>query len=95
MTWERVRWRSSAIVPDSTVTPSRMIVTWSASLSTSAKMWLDSSTDRPSAFTSRIDSVNAASISGSRPEVGSSSSSSSARDASAATRATFCRLPLE
>ena len=83
------------MVPDSTVTPSRMIVTRSASFSTSAKMWLDSSTERPSAFTSRIDSVNAASISGSRPEVGSSSSSSSALDASAATRATFCRLPLE
>ena len=38
---------------------------------------------------------NWASISGSSPEVGSSSSNSSAFDANAATRATFCRLPLE
>ena len=36
-----------------------------------------------------------ASISGSRPEVGSSRRSSSTSEASAATRATFCRLPLE
>lgn len=35
----RVRWRSWAIVSASTVTPSRMIVTRSASFSTSAKMW--------------------------------------------------------
>ena len=72
-----------------------MITTWSASFSTSAKMWLDSSTDRPSALTSRMDSVNAASMSGSSPLVGSSSSSSGAREASAATSATFWRLPLE
>jgi hypothetical protein len=72
-----------------------MIVTRSASFSTSAKMWLESSTERPSALTSRIDSVKAASMRGSRPDVGSSSSRSSAVEANAATRATFCRLPLE
>ena len=39
----RVRWRSSARVPDSTMRPARMMLTRSASASTSARMWLDSS----------------------------------------------------
>ena len=43
----RVRWRSSASVPVSTVLPARMIVTRSHSASTSARMWLESSTVRP------------------------------------------------
>ena len=45
--------------------------------------------------TSRMHRWNSASISGSRPDVGSSSTSSSAREARAAIRATFWRLPLE
>jgi hypothetical protein len=44
---------------------------------------------------SRMQSWNTASISGSSPEVGSSRTSSSTSEARAATRATFCRLPLE
>ena len=44
----RVRWRSSASVPRSTVRPARMMLTRSHSASTSARMWLDSSTVRPS-----------------------------------------------
>ena len=43
----RVRWRSSASVPVSTVRPSRMMLTRSHSASTSARMWLDSRTVRP------------------------------------------------
>ena len=43
----RVRWRSSDSVPVSTVLPARMIVTRSHSSSTSARMWLESSTVRP------------------------------------------------
>ena len=43
----------------------------------------------------RCTSWNTASISGSRPEVGSSRISSSTSEASAATSATFCRLPFE
>ena len=74
----RVRWRSSASVPVSTVRPARMMLTRSHSASTSARMWLDSSTVRPSAVTSRMQSWNTASISGSRPDVGSSRMSSSA-----------------
>ena len=38
---------------------------------------------------------NTDSMSGSRPEVGSSSSNSCTSEASAATMATFCRFPLE
>ncbi len=91
----RVRWRSSASDPDCTVRPARMIETSSHSASTSARMWLDSNTVRPSRRTSRMHRWNSDSISGSRPDVGSSSTSSSARDASAAIRATFWRLPLE
>ena len=45
--------------------------------------------------TSSTQSWNTASISGSSPEVGSSRTSSSTSEASAATSATFCRLPLE
>ena len=71
------------------------MVTRSHSASTSARMWLDSSTVRPSALTSRTQSWKTDSISGSSPDVGSSRISSSALEASAATRATFCRLPLE
>ena len=72
-----------------------MMLTRSASASTSARMWLDSSTVRPSSRARRTCSVKTTSMSGSSPEVGSSRTSSSAREARAATRATFCRLPLE
>ena len=71
------------------------MLTRSHRASTSARMWLESSTVRPSRLTSWMHCWNTDSISGSRPEVGSSSSSSSASEASAATSATFCRLPLE
>ena len=71
------------------------MLTRSHSASTSARMWLDSSTVRPAAASSRMHSWNTASISGSSPDVGSSSSSSSTSAASAATSPTFCRLPLE
>ena len=64
----RVRWRSSASVPVSTVRPSRMMVTRSHSASTSARMWLDSSTVRPRRLLlARCTSRNTSSISGSRP----------------------------
>ena len=52
----RVRWRSSSNVPDSAARPARMIVTRSHSASTSARMWLDSSTVRP-AFAQLADDV--------------------------------------
>ena len=48
----RVRWRSSASEPVSTVRPERMIVTRSHSASTSDRMWLESSTVRPRARSS-------------------------------------------
>ena len=91
----RVRWRSSASVPVSTVRPARMIVTRSHSASTSARMWLESRTVRPAARASSMHAWKTASISGSSPEVGSSRMSSSASEASAATSATFWRLPFE
>ena len=72
-----------------------MIVTRSHSASTSARMWLESSTVRPLLARSSMHAWNTASMSGSSPEVGSSSMSSSASEASAATSATFWRLPLE
>ena len=74
----RVRWRRSASAPLSTVRPARMIVTRSQSASTSLRMWLDSSTVVPLCRSSSMASRNAASISGSRPDVGSSRMSSSA-----------------
>ena len=55
-----------------------MMLTRSQSASTSARMWLDSRTVRPSALTSRMQSWKTASISGSSPDVGSSRISSSA-----------------
>ena len=58
-------------------------------------MWLDSRNVRPSAAASRTTCWKTASISGSRPEVGSSIRNSSTSAASAATSATFCRLPFE
>ena len=91
----RVRWRSSDSVPVSTVLPARMIVTRSHSFSTSARMWLESSTVRPCSRISSMQDWKTASFSGSRPEVGSSSTNSSASEASAATSATFWRLPFE
>ena len=53
----RVRWRSSPSVPVSTVRPARMIVTRSHSASTSARMWLESRTVRPSRRTSSMHSL--------------------------------------
>ncbi len=95
VTDERVRWRRSSSVPDSTARPPRMIVTVSQTFSTSLRMWLDSSTEVPAALASRTCSVNTASMRGSRPDVGSSSTSRSTWETNAATSATFCRLPLE
>ncbi len=50
----RVSWRRSARVPVSTMRPARMMLTRSQSASTSARMWLDSSTVRPSRRASRM-----------------------------------------
>ena len=75
--------------------PARMIVTRSHSASTSARMWLDSSTVVPAARRSSTHARNTSSMSGSSPDVGSSRISSSTSAASAATSATFCRLPFE
>lgn len=68
----RVRWRSSARVPDSTIRPARMIETRSHSSSTSERMWLDSSTVAPAARTLATSSRNATSMRGSSPLIGSS-----------------------
>ncbi len=87
--------RRSARVPVVTVRPWRMIVTRSASASTSPRMWLDNRTVHPSSRRSRTTSWNACSMSGSSPDVGSSRTSRSASTARAAMRATFCRLPFE
>ena len=91
----RVRWRISASVPVSTARPCRMIVTRSQSASTSARMWLESRTVRPRRRSSLMHCWKTSSISGSRPDVGSSRISSSTSEARAATRPTFCLLPLE
>ena len=91
----RVRWRRSESVPESTIRPARTMLTRSAAVSTSDRMWLDSRTVRPSARTWVRCSWNTFSINGSSPEVGSSRTSSGTSDAKAATSATFCRLPLE
>jgi len=85
----RCRWRMASSEPVSTARPSRMIVTRCASRSTSLKMWLESSTVAPPAVCSATHSLKTCSISGSRPEVGSSRISSSDGVAKAATRATF------
>ena len=52
--------------------PSRMIVTRSASRSTSLRMWLESSTVEPAAVCSATHSLKTCSINGSSPDVGSS-----------------------
>ena len=71
------------------------MLTRSQSASTSARMWLERSTVRPASRSSAMHSRNAASISGSSPEVGSSRMSSSTSEARAAISATFWRLPFE
>jgi hypothetical protein len=58
-------------------------------------MWLDNRTVRPRRCSSATQAANTDSISGSSPDVGSSSTSSSVLDANAATSATFCRFPFE
>ena len=92
----RVRWRSSASVPVSTVRPARMMLTRSQRCSTSLRMWLDSSTVAPLAedggdlvAEDRLHERDRG------RDVGSSKMYRSAGVASAAIRATFCRLPLE
>ena len=91
----RVRCRSWASVPLCTVRPDRMMLTRSHRASTSARMWLESSTVAPRPLASSTHPRNADSMIGSSPEVGSSSSNSSAPVDRAATSATFCRFPLE
>jgi hypothetical protein len=61
----------------------------------SARMWLESSTLLPSSRNRSTYSWNTASISAPRPDVGSSSTSRSTSQASAAARATFWRFLLE
>ena len=89
------RWRSSASVPSSTRRPARRMPTRSHSASTSLRMCDDRNTAWPRSFASFTVSRNATSISGSRPLVGSSSSSRSARVENAWTSWTFCRLPFD
>ena len=73
-----------------------MIVTRSHSASTSARMWLESSTVRPArALVARRTRGTPPPSAGPGPDVGSSRISSSTSEASAATSATFWRLPLE
>ena len=71
------------------------MLTRSHSASTSARMWLESSTVPPAAAVSATHRWNSASINGSSPDVGSSIRYSSTSLARAATNATFCRLPFE
>ena len=71
--------RISPRVPTSTMRPARMMLMRSHSLSTSDRMWLDSRIVRPWSLSSRAMSENTASMSGSRPAVGSSSRNTSAR----------------
>src|SRR5699024_10261956 len=69
-TWLLVLRRRSARVPVRTVCPARMMLTRSASASTSPRMWLERRTVAPSATRSRTTSWKTCSMSGSRPEVG-------------------------
>ena len=96
MTVVRVRWRSSASEP-ALHDPARPddADPVGQGLGLGEDVAELSSTVAPSCFSSSTAFWNSASISGSSPEVGSSSRKSSARLASAATRATFWRLPLE
>ncbi len=89
------RWRSCASVPSSTSLPLPRMPTRSHSASTSLRMCEERKTVCPRCLASCTHSRNAISISGSRPDVGSSSSSSSARVASAAISCTFWRLPFD
>ncbi len=73
--------------------PARSIATRSHTASTSLRMCDDSSTVCPRSRASRTHSRNTCSMIGSRPVVGSSSRSRSARLANAATSSTFWRLP--
>ena len=69
----RVRCRSSASVPVCTTRPERMMLIRSESASASARLWELSRMVAPSSLSSRTASWNSASISGSSPDVGSSS----------------------
>ena len=81
----RVRWRRSASVPVSTVRPARMMLTRSHSASTSARMWLDSSTVRPLAAPPRCSRGTPPPSAGPAPR--------SARPGSAARRRRRARRP--
>ena len=83
------------MVSTSTSRPARRIATRSHTASTSASWCELRKTVWPRSLASATQRRNSRSISGSRPLVGSSSTSSGARVANAATSATFCRLPVE
>ena len=90
-----LRWRSSGSVPCSTSRPLRRMPTRSHSASTSLRMCEERKTVCPRALASWTVSRKATSMSGSRPLVGSSRISRSARLAKAATSCTFWRLPFD
>ena len=79
----------------STSRPARRMPTRSQTASTSASWCELRNTVCPRSRPRATQRRNSRSISGSRPLVGSSSTSSGARVANAATSATFCRLPVE
>ncbi len=86
--------RSASSVATSTSRPLRRMATRLQTSSTSSSRCEDSKTVCPRIAASRTTALNSSIFSGSSPEVGSSSSRTSGRVMSAATSATFCRLPL-
>ena len=87
--------RSSSIAPWATIRPRAMITTSSQTSSTRSSWWLEKTTPTPAAARSRRISVIVAMPIGSRPENGSSRTSSSGSWTSAAPSWTRCWLPWE
>src|SRR4029079_5963213 len=95
------RWRrperdlSSSMAPAATTRPRAMITTSSQTSSTRSSWWLEKTTPTPLRARSWSTSVIVAIPSGSRPENGSSSTSSSGSCASATVSWTRCWLPCD
>ena len=90
-----VRSSSEPVAPDTTRRPASSITTWSQTCCTSSRRWVASSTEMPNVPRRATRASISSRPSGSRPAVGSSSSTSSGSPTSAWASLVRWRMPVE
>ena len=90
-----VRSSSESVVPETTSLPASIITTWSQTCCTSSSRWVAISTEMPNVPRRATSASISSRPSGSRPAVGSSSSTSSGSPTSAWASLVRWRMPVE